>query len=105
MFSVPLTCSVSRLRFRHHASLYPSDNLALTFGGSRSLREITTDQVRRFADTARLPASPLWRLVKDVTDHTVAAWEKLGERDLLPENMRKAIGDQIMTVARRQATV
>ena len=83
----------------------PNDNLALTFGGSRSLHEITTDQVRRFADTARLPASPLWRLVSDVTDHTVAAWEKLGERDLLPENMRKAIGDQIMTVARSLATV
>ena len=83
----------------------PNDDLALTFGGSRSLHEITTDQVRRFADTARLPASPLWRLVSDVTDHTVAAWEKLGERDLLPENMRKAIGDQIMTVARSLATV
>jgi hypothetical protein len=47
----------------------------------------------------------LWRLVTDVTDHTVAAWEKLGERDLLPENMRKAIGDQITTVARSLATV
>jgi serine/threonine-protein kinase HipA len=83
----------------------PNDNLALTFGGSRSLHEITTDQVRRFADTARLPASPLWRLVTDVTDHTVAAWKKLGERDMLPGNMRKAIGDQIMTVARSLATV
>ena len=83
----------------------PNDNLALTFGGSRSLREITTDQVRRFADTARLPASPLWRLVTDVTDLTVAAWKKLGERDLLPEKMRKAIGDQITTVARILATI
>jgi serine/threonine-protein kinase HipA len=30
----------------------PNDSLALSFGGSRSLSEITTDQVRRFADTA-----------------------------------------------------
>jgi serine/threonine-protein kinase HipA len=34
----------------------PNDSLALSFGGSRSLSEIGTDQVRRFADTARLPS-------------------------------------------------
>ena len=34
----------------------PGDKLALNFGGSRSLNEITVDQVRRFADQARLPA-------------------------------------------------
>jgi len=78
----------------------PNDGLALTFGGSRSLTEITTDQVRRLADTARLPASPLWPMVVDVANRTVEAWEKLAERDLLPEGMRKAIGNQIMTVAK-----
>ena len=67
----------------------PNDKLALSFGGSRSLTEITTDQVRRFADTARLPASPMWPIVTEMTDRTVAAWEKLGEKDLLPEKMRK----------------
>jgi serine/threonine-protein kinase HipA len=77
----------------------PKDNLALTFGGSRSLSEITADQVRRFADTARLPVSPLWPMVTDVSDRTVVAWKKLGEKDLLPENMRKTIDDQITTVA------
>lgn len=81
----------------------PNDSLALTFGGSRSLNEITTEQVRRFADTARLPASPLWLMVTDVTERTADAWEKLGEKDLLPEAMRKAIGDHIMTVARSVA--
>jgi serine/threonine-protein kinase HipA len=78
----------------------PKDELALTFGGSRSLTEITTDQVRRFADTARLPASPLWPIVTDTTDRTMAAWEKLAEKDLLPEKMREAIGDQILSVAK-----
>ena len=77
----------------------PVDELALSFGGSRSLSEITTDQVRRFADTARLPASPLWPIVTEITDRTVAAWEKLAEKDLLPEKMRTAIGDQILSVA------
>jgi len=30
----------------------PGDTLALSFGGSRSLDEITTDQMRSFADAA-----------------------------------------------------
>ncbi len=77
------------------------DELALGFGGSRSLREITTDQVRRFADAARLPASPLWPLVTDMTDRTVATWEKLDEKNLVPADMRKAIGEQITSVAKR----
>jgi serine/threonine-protein kinase HipA len=81
----------------------PKDELALTFGGSRSLTEITTDQLRRFADTARLPASPMWPIVTETTDRTVAAWEKLAEKDLLPEKMRTAIGDQILSVAKTVA--
>lgn len=78
----------------------PNDTLALSFGGSRSLSEITTDQLRRFADTARLPVSPLWPMVTDITDRTVAAWEDLDEKSLMPEDMRKAIGEQIMKVAK-----
>jgi serine/threonine-protein kinase HipA len=78
----------------------PNDSLALTFGGSRSLSEIDAEQVRRFADSARLPASPLWRHVIDVADRTVAAWEQLAEKDLLPEKMQAAIGNQILTVAK-----
>ena len=81
----------------------PEDKLALTFGGSRSLSEITTEQVRRFADTARLPASPLWKIVVDTTDRTVAAWEKLAEKDLLSEKMRTMINNQILSVAKTVA--
>jgi len=83
----------------------PNDSLALSFGGSRSLNEIGTDQVRRFADTARLPASPLWTIVTDIIDRTVAAWERLPEKDLLSEKMRKAIGEQILTVAKSTGQV
>jgi serine/threonine-protein kinase HipA len=81
----------------------PGEELALSFGGSRSLREITPGQVRRFADTARLPASPLWKIVIDTTDRTVAAWEKLVEKDLLSEKMRGLIGGQIFSVAKTVA--
>ena len=77
----------------------PNDTLALSFGGSRSITEITTDQVRRFADTARLPASPLWPIVTDTAVRTVAAWDALAEKDLLPDYVRGAIGDQILAVA------
>ena len=77
-----------------------NDSLALTFGGGRSLAEISTDQVRRFAETARLAASPLWRHVIDVVHRTVAAWQKLAEKDLLPKKTRDAIGNQVSAVAK-----
>jgi serine/threonine-protein kinase HipA len=77
----------------------PRNDLTLSFGGNRSLSEITTDQVRRFADTARLPSSPLWPIVTETADRTVAAWQRLAEKDLLPEKMRTAIGQQILSVA------
>jgi serine/threonine-protein kinase HipA len=78
----------------------PHDSLALTFGGSRSLSDIGTDQVRRFAESARLAASPLWRHVIDVADRTVAAWKQLAEKNLLLEKMRSAIGKHISDVAK-----
>lgn len=78
----------------------PNDSLALTFGGSRSLSEISTDQVRRFAESGRLAVSPLWRQVIDVAEGTVAAWKQLAEKDLLPEKMRSAIGKHISDVAK-----
>ncbi len=77
----------------------PKDQLALSFGGSRSLNEITVDQVRRFADTARLPISPLWQIVTETAERTVAAWRTFELASLLPHDLRTAIGDQILAVA------
>jgi len=76
----------------------PGDKLALTFGGSQSLNEITVEQVRRFADTARLPVSPLWAIVREVVERTAAAWKTLDQKDLLPAEMRKAIDRQMHAV-------
>lgn len=81
----------------------PGDKLGLTFGGSRSLSEVTTDQVRRLADTARLPASPLWPIVVETAERTVAEWKRLGEKDLLPDDMRAVIGKQIASVTQSVA--
>jgi serine/threonine-protein kinase HipA len=76
-----------------------NDTLALSFGGSRSLSEITPDQIRRFADTARIPASPLWKIVVETTERAAAAWQGLEQADLLPKDLRASIDQQILGVA------
>jgi serine/threonine-protein kinase HipA len=77
----------------------PGDTLALNFGNSRSLAEITKDQVRRFADTARLPVSPVWKIVAETTERTVENWRTLEQRDALPKEMDRAMEKQILGVA------
>ncbi len=77
----------------------PKDTLALNFGRSWSIEEITRDQMRRFADTARIPASPLWEIAIETAEHTVAKWRTLSEADLLPKNLREVINKQILRVA------
>jgi serine/threonine-protein kinase HipA len=78
----------------------PSDTLGLTFGGSRALSGITKDQVRRFADTASLPTSPIWEIVREIADVTMDAWNKLDARGVLPADLRDAISAQLDTAAR-----
>lgn len=75
------------------------DKLGLTFGHSRSLDGITKDQVRRFADTARLPVSPVWELVEETASRTVDAWRTLDARDVLPATLREQIARQIERAA------
>lgn len=77
----------------------PRDELALSFGGSRSLSEVTQVQMRRFADTARIPASPLWRIAVETAERAAAAWSSLEEADLLPKDLRASIDKQILRVA------
>jgi serine/threonine-protein kinase HipA len=73
----------------------PGDKLALSFGGSYSLNEITIEQVRRFADKARLPLNPVWRLIGETVERTAEAWKTLDPKEILPSEMRKAINNQI----------
>ena len=77
----------------------PNDTLGLSFGDSRSLSEITPDQMRRFADTARIPASPLWKVVVETAERTAESWKNLEHADTLPKNLKDAIGKQILSVA------
>ena len=77
----------------------PGDQLALSFGGSKSLNEITLDQVRRFTETAGLPMRPVQDIVRDIVERTGAAWGSLAQRELLPAEIRRAIDTQIQMVA------
>jgi serine/threonine-protein kinase HipA len=78
----------------------PNDDLALSFGESKSLHDITPDQMRRFADTARIPASPLWQIVMETVGRAAAAWDELPEADVLPKALRTDIGQHIHAVER-----
>jgi len=77
----------------------PGDTLALSFGDSRSLSEITPDQMRRFADTARIPASPLWKIAVETAERTADSWKGLEHADTLPKELKDSIGKQILGVA------
>jgi len=79
----------------------PGDKLALSFGGSRSLSEITPDQMHRFADTARIPASPLWKIAVETAECTAESWKTLEQADVLPKELKDSIGRQILGVAAR----
>ena len=67
----------------------PGDELALSFGGSRSLAGITERQMRHFADAARIPLSPLWPMAVELAEKTAAEWKTLEQADLLPKDMRR----------------
>jgi HipA-like C-terminal domain len=54
----------------------PNDELALNFGDSRNLHGITKDQVRRFAEAARIPGEPT---LEDRHRHNGANGRKLEE--------------------------
>jgi serine/threonine-protein kinase HipA len=77
----------------------PNDTLALNFGDSRDLHQITKDQVRRFAEAARIPVSPLWKIVTDTVERTAESWKTLEHRSALPKGIRAAIEKQILGVA------
>lgn len=82
----------------------PGDSLALTFGGNRSLNEITLDQVRRFTDTARLPMNPVWAIVRETVERTAEAWKALPYKELLPKETLKIIDGQIQRVITARTT-
>ena len=55
--------------------------------------------MRRFADTARIPASPLWKIAVETAERAATAWKGLEQADLLPKDLRASIDKQILGVA------
>jgi len=43
--------------------------------------------------------SPLWRVVQETTEKTVAAWQSLDEKNILPAKIRTAIDAHMAKVA------
>lgn len=76
----------------------PGDTLALSFGKTKSLEGVTVDQVRRFADTGRLPMKPVMDIVRDTVGKTQLGWKELPQKDLLPQDILKVIDGQIASV-------
>ncbi len=79
----------------------PRDRLGLTFGGAKEMHGITENQLRRFADRARLAVSPLRPLVQQTVEATVEAWRRQDVKSLLPEDIRAAIDRHIERTAVR----
>lgn len=91
----PNACSVAGVRLRLHSSIHYRRCPALSFGGAKSLHGVTFDQVRRFADTARLPMKPVLDIVRETVERTNEAWEKSGHKGLIPAAIRELIDGQI----------
>ncbi len=66
----------------------PDDKLALSFGDSRSLAEITAAPDAAFCRYGAHSASPLWQIAVETAESTVAEWKGLEQADLLPKDMR-----------------
>jgi serine/threonine-protein kinase HipA len=77
----------------------PNDTLALNFGGERSIGYIMPDQVRRFAEKARLPVNQLWKIAQETSAHIVDTWRDHVAKDLLPGEVREAIDRHIERAA------
>ena len=77
----------------------PNDTLALSFGGSKNIDAISLDQVRRFADTARLPMKPVADIVRETVERTSEAWKAFPHKELLPADILKVVDGQIQKAA------
>jgi serine/threonine-protein kinase HipA len=77
----------------------PNQQLALGFGRSRAMDTITPEQVRRFADTAKVSAPVVWQTVVQTIDSTLDAWNDLPEQALLPEKIRATVEKHMQLVA------
>jgi hypothetical protein len=61
------------------------------------------EQVRRFADVARVSTATLWKTMLETVEATREAWRSHDPLDLLPTKIRNDIGSHLTTFARNIA--
>lgn len=79
----------------------PKQQLALGFGRSKAMDDITPEQVRRFADAAQLSVPPLWETILRTVEETRAAWRDHAPRDLLPLDLQQGLTSHMEIVSTR----
>jgi serine/threonine-protein kinase HipA len=77
----------------------PTDQLGLSFGGSKRIDVITQDQMERFADTARIGITSVSDIVLGTVERTLEAWQKLEAKDLMGKSIREATEKHMQHVA------
>jgi hypothetical protein len=81
--------------------IFGGTTLASSFGDGLSLFRITPDQMRGFADRARIPASPLWKIAVETAERSAESWKAPEHVDALPNDLKDSTGRQILGVAAR----
>ena len=77
----------------------PRDGLALSLGGTKSLDAISLEQLRRLSDTGGLSVGRAVRVARETLERTREEWATLPVRDILPQDLRVKIGEQVQRVA------
>jgi serine/threonine-protein kinase HipA len=73
----------------------PSDDLALSLGGTKSFKALTQDRWRNFANRARLPEGAVLKAVTETAATIHDLWPKLPERDVVPKPVLELIDKHI----------
>lgn len=74
-------------------------NWSLLYQDARRCRLLMTlSQIRRVAANARPPVSPLVMIAQEMVERTTDEWRRLSEKELMPADLARAIGDHIAAV-------
>lgn len=76
-----------------------TDQLALNFGDTKNLHEITLKQINHFANATNLSRHLLQQLTEEIITKTIEVWKNLPEKSMLPLNLQESIGKHMYQVA------
>lgn len=76
----------------------PADGLALSLGGERAFKGLTSARWKTFANRARLPEPAVLKAVADTAKHVDARWWTLPEREVVPAPVLERIDAHVKTM-------